>query len=444
ATAMEAPLEIDVTSEIGPLEGVLIHRPGREIARMTQHQLDHLLFDDILSPVEAMREHHLMTEIIASSGATPFPLVEVLQDGLERAAGRERRALIDEICTQAEAPELAPIISEWPSPRLARALVEGLEWSEVDAPPMTLARLRRTLFHTDQLALAPIPNLMFMRDPCFVVHDRVVVGRMATGARSREPLLVSFALTHTSGVAAPRLLFGGIDARRDAPHLRLEGGDVLVLSPQVVVIGCSQRSSAHTVERFARESLFDAFPEVQRVYCAFLPEQRSIMHLDTVMTQIDRHLFLGHEPLVRGDRAVAVARLERDRPVQSLGPATLLDVLRDELGADVELVPCGGHDPVSQEREQWTDGANAVCLSPGKFVLYARNVQTIQSLVELGFYQADLHVVQPPSQRAEIIAEGLTKPRCVFSFSGSELSRARGGGRCLTMPLRRAPVGTPS
>jgi arginine deiminase len=132
-----------------------------------------------------------------------------------------------------------------------------------------------------------------------------------------------------------------------------------------------------------------------------------------------------------------VARLVRDRPPQLIPGASVLDVLREEFGDQVQLHPCGGDDPVYQEREQWTDGANAVCFAPGHILLYGRNVQTIRTLRERGFSEVRLSLFQPPDERRDAVREGMKSERCVFGFSGSELSRARGGGRCLTMPLRR-------
>jgi arginine deiminase len=429
------PTPLNVASEIAPLRCVVVHRPGDEVARMTQHQLDHLLFDDILSPVAAMKEHDLMTGVLVGGGAEVLDIEELLADALDRSSGRERTELLDAVTGLAGAAALSPLLQQWPAKKLAGALIEGVRWSDVTDTPMTLGRIRRQLDKGDDVALEPVPNLMFMRDPCFTVRDRVVVGRMATTARAREPLLVAFALRHTARVAPPRSLFGRNLAH--APSARLEGGDVMVLNEQVVVIGCSQRTRASTVERLARESLFDAFPDLHRVYAVMMPEQRSIMHLDTVMTQIDSHLFLGHRPLVEGERACPIARLERGKATEALPNATLLDVLVDELGEGVELVACGGDDPITQEREQWTDGANALCVGPGKIILYARNTATIAVLADHGFEQTDLHVVQPPAEQTSLIAEGMARPRTVFSFSGSELSRARGGGRCLTMPLLR-------
>jgi arginine deiminase len=217
----------------------------------------------------------------------------------------------------------------------------------------------------------------------------------------------------------------------------------MVLSKRTLMIGCSERTTPQTIERLATEALFSDHPELTSIYAVMMPHMRSVMHLDTILTQIDRKLFLGHAPLIGGSGSrnpLTVIRLERDRRPEVVKGATVLDVLRAELGADVELVPCGGSDPLFQEREQWTDGANAVAIAPGCILLYARNTHTVATLREHGFVQSMLSVVVPQEQRDAIVHEGIARPRTVFTFTGSELSRARGGGRCLTMPLERESV----
>jgi arginine deiminase len=266
---------------------------------------------------------------------------------------------------------------------------------------------------------------------------------MATQARAREPMIVSFAVEHGGVLDKPRLLFDAPDTHRHASFRALEGGDFLVLSPEVLMIGCSARTTAGTIQRVAEEALFPHYPDLKRVYAVMMPEARSVMHLDTILTQVDRKLFLGHRPLIagQGDHAACpVARLERDRAPALVDGASTLDVLKEEFGPDTRLVACGGDDPLYQEREQWTDGANAICLTPGHIILYARNVNTIAALAEHGFGEVRVHPVQSEAERAERIREGMAAERTVFSFTGSELSRARGGGRCLTMPIERGTL----
>ncbi len=439
-------MHIGIDSEIGRLERVLVHRPGEEIVRMTQHELDLMLFDDILAPDETVAEHDLMTEIMSEAGATVQRLYPLLVEALAAAPAATREALLERVCEQDGAWGVAEHVADWSPERLASGLVHGVYWDDVPDLPNSLARIRAGTPHRHRFALPPLPNLMFMRDPCMAIYDRVVVGRMASLARRREPWVVGFALGHAPTAGAP-LCFEGDDSRRGSRFRSLEGGDVLVLSPTAVMIGCSQRTTAQTIQRLAEEALFPLHPRLERIYAVLMPEARSVMHLDTILTHVDRGLFLGHQPLLAGhgtQPGLAVARLQRDRVPEALANATTIDVLREELGADTRLVPCGGDDPLHQEREQWTDGANAVAVGPGHIILYARNTHTIRTLRGHGFEEVRVSVAQPAAQRRALIAEGLARPRTVFSFSGSELSRARGGGRCLTMPLSRAALSSAS
>ena len=262
---------------------------------------------------------------------------------------------------------------------------------------------------------------------------------MATNARARESLLVAFALEWSERGVAGGLAFADPVALPEA-HSAIEGGDVLVLSPEVLMIGCSERSYPQTIEYLARDVLFPSFPMLQVVYVVMLPERRSMMHLDTVLTQIDRGMFLGHAPLLQhslDDGGAGVVSLAPGRSPQLREHQSVLDVLRESFGEGTQLVACGGSELLHQEREQWTDGANALCLAPGKLLLYNRNVKTIGALKDLGFEHIRLSTVQSPEQRRELVHTGMLAERTVFGFSGSELSRGRGGGRCLTMPLVR-------
>jgi arginine deiminase len=435
-------MSIHVDSEIGRLRRVLIHRPGDEIVRMTQHDLSRMLFDDILSPTETQREHDVMVDIMRAAGAEVLAFDALLRSAIEAAPVPELESLVEAACERAGAAGIWKELSSWPAPRMAHALIAGAYWDEFVSSGTSLVRLRDELDGPRPMALRPVPNLMFMRDPCVALYDRVLVGRMATGARAREPLLVAFALRWAPSAAAP-LEFAEDDVARDAAFRSLEGGDVLVLSPRTLMIGCSERTTPQTIERLASEALFADHSELTSIYVVMMPHMRSVMHLDTILTQIDRRLFLGHAPLIAGAGSrppLSVFQLERDRAPKHLNSATVLDVLRQEFGADVTLVPCGGNDPLFQEREQWTDGANAVAIAPGCILLYARNTHTISTLADHGFVQSMLSVVVPREQRDAIVQEGLKRARTVFTFTGSELSRARGGGRCLTMPLERESV----
>ncbi len=429
--------DLSVFSEVGALERVLVHRPGPEIDRMTQLELEPLLFDDILEPELAGGEHDVLRQILEVEGATVLEVQDLLTRAVHRAPAEAVADLLDEVCRGAAVPELAPHLAAWPAERLARALVAGVRWSELDEPPATLARLREHLDGPVHLAIPPVPNLMFQRDPCIPIFDRLLVGGMATPARAREPVLVRFALQH--GLEPPPVPVFDARTGRHPRERALEGGDVLVLSPQVLMVGCSERTTPETLERVAHEGLFPAFPHLEVIYAVLMPARRAVMHLDTILTQVDRDLFLGHAPMVMRGEGVAVAALRRaQRPVLLPG-ATVEDVLREALSPAVRVVPCGGLDPIAQQREQWTDGANAVCAGPGRIILYSRNTRTVAHLVDHhGFVEVALAADQDPAERADRIRAASGAARVVHTFVGSELSRARGGARCLTMPLRRA------
>ncbi|HVI03549.1 MAG TPA: arginine deiminase family protein [Enhygromyxa sp.] len=430
---------VQVRDEVSALARVVVHEPGDEIVRMTHRDLERLLFDDLLSPAETAREHQLMAQILRDAGAEVLELSELLAEAMTRAPLSILEQLVHRICELEGVRELAPKLASWPPNKLAYALICGLHWHDVDDVPASLARIRARIFDARDMALHPLPNLMFMRDPCIAIYDRVIVGRMATRARAREALIVAFALEWAERGVTGGLAFADPHTLPDA-HSGLEGGDVLVLSPEVLMIGCSERSRPQTIEHLAREVLFPSFPALACVYAVMLPQQRSLMHLDTVLTQIDHGLFLGHAPLCRAslrDGGLGVVRLDPGRAPVLQESLAIVDVLREAFGPETTLVPCGGEDPLHQAREQWTDGANAMCLGPGKIILYSRNVRTIEALARLGFAEVRVSTVQDPALRREVVAAGMASPRTVFGFSGSELSRGRGGGRCLTMPLRR-------
>lgn len=410
---------------------------------MTQHDLQGMLFDDLLAPIETQREHDVMADIFAAAGVEVLKMDELLRVALESAPKPAVQRLIKRVCESTGAAHASDELEDWPADRLAQGLIAGVFYGELACAKHSLTRLHAELVHDRPMALRPVPNLMFMRDPCIAVYDRIVVARMATLARAREPFIVSFALRHGAASGAIDLDFPEDRVSRHAEFGSLEGGDLLVLSPRALMIGCSDRTSPQAIERIAEDALFPHHANLESIYVVMMPHGRTVMHLDTILTQIDRRLFLAHAPLIAGRsdaKPLAVARVSRGGKSELLHSATVLDVLRDELGSDVELVPCGGRNPLFQEREQWTDGANAVALAPGHILLYARNTHTIAMLAEYGFQRTDLSAVLPRDQRAALVREGLARERNVFTFTGSELSRARGGGRCLTMPLERDPL----
>ncbi|HVT60868.1 MAG TPA: arginine deiminase family protein [Thermoanaerobaculia bacterium] len=421
-----------VDSEIGRLRRVLVHRPGREIDWMVPAMMERLLFDDILDGGEAREEHALFCEVLRRAGVEVVAAQDLLAEVLRDEQCRQR--LLDELGRDyGVAPALVRRLAELAPGKLAASLVEGIR-----AQPETADLGRRQFFD-----LNPVPNYFFQRDPQVVLGNRLVVSSMATDAREREPLLAHSLFSCHPSLADLAAIFEIDVPPSGAPHHdphfpypTLEGGDVLVISPEIVMVGISERTNRRGVEVLA-EYLRLEETSFRQLIVVELPSKRSYMHLDTVFTQIDRHLCLVHLPVIEpgGPESAHVYSVDlAARQLTFTVRPSLLPTLAD-FGLELEAVPCGGGlDPIDQQREQWTDGANAFAVAPGVILLYRRNRKTIEELGRRGF--RILAEEEVAAGRHDLLAGG---PAVVALWS-NELSRARGGPRCMTMPLERDPL----
>ncbi len=421
---------LSVSSEVGRLRRVLVHRPGPEIDCMVPEMMQHLLFDDILDGDEAREEHDSFRLILERAGVEAIDaerlLAEVLADRGARAELVERMTRRYELgaATSASLAGLSP-------ERLATAAIAGLRTRERSEEQ------RRRFFE-----LAPLPNYFFQRDPQFVVGDRVYLSAMATTAREREPLLAEEIFTRHPALAGAGAVVplappaaGEPGHDPDLAAATLEGGDVLVASPEVLLVGLSERTNRRGVEALGEE-LRARQTSFRHLIVVELPARRSFMHLDTVFTFIDRSTCLAYLPVIEPGRSqsahVYLVDLDAERLAFRLAPSLLAALA--EAGIEPDVVPCGGaEDRIVQEREQWTDGANAFAIEPGVIVLYRRNRRTVEELARRGWRVLD----------AERVAAGepvVGAGRTVVTLWANELSRARGGPRCMAMPLERDPL----
>ena len=286
-----------------------------------------------------------------------------------------------------------------------------------------------------------MPNYFFVRDPQVVIGDGVLISGMATQARRREALLSKYVFEyHREFHDTVRIDFMAGErperpTRRSSPTL--EGGDVLIARRDVILVGVTERTSRAGVEFLAR-SLRESKSSIRTMIVVELPRQRSFMHLDTVFTFISRNECLIYPPCILpgGDQAAKVSTIDlTKREIAYSEQKSLLAALKKK-GFDLEPIHCGGNKAVDQQREQWTDGANAFALAPGIILLYERNVRTAEELARHGYhivYEDDLLL-----GRAEL--ETWTDRKYALQMQGHELSRARGGPRCMTMPLEREEV----
>jgi arginine deiminase len=404
---------LGITSEIGPLRKVLVHRPGVEVARITPDNREALLFDDLLWVERAREEHDRFTAMLRTHGAEVLYFEDLLADLL--AEPEVRDAVIAEVvsptrCGLDVSRHLGAALREAPVPAIVDVLLGGLLEQELVnwGVDRLFADLVSDRFH---YVLRPLPNLLFMRDNAAWVGDGVVLSVLATPARELESLFVRAIYRHHPlfrGAAIP-VWYG--DRETDHYPASIEGGDVLVLDAGTVMIGLGERTAPAAVELLAHRLFQGA--GVDRIIVVHLRHERAVMHLDTVFTMVDVATFNVFPGLLE-DIEVHVIRPGRNGRLAVERAPGLPAALRDALGRDdLVMVPTGG-DAIGRLREQWDDGNNTLAVAPGVVVAYQRNAETNRRLRDSGIE--------------------------VLELDSSELCRGRGGSRCMTQPLLRGPV----
>lgn len=403
-----------ITSEAERLRQVIVHTPGHEMELVSPSTRLEMLFDDILFLGHARREHLLMCSVfekIVGRSDAVLQIGELLLEAFQSEAARHD--FVERLCKS-----------------LPEANLQTVEADLKRLNPDELHRFALTGETDLPIVTRPVPNLMFTRDLAAVVHDHVIMSHAATSARTRESIIIHVVLHHHERFASVRDKIIKLP-----PGVTFEGGDLLVASPSTVFIGHSERTSFGAIMAIAHE-LFER-TAVEHVLAVDLPKIRAMMHLDTVFTFAAPDECIVFPPLVENEDFGYAVHLT---PANTSGQfvtdmrLSLRDAVLDLLDREVTFIPCGGSELLHQEREQWTDGANVFAAAPGTIIGYERNRRTFERLREHDYRIVTAESFLSYYERSEY------KPgteKIAIQLAGTELSRGRGGPRCMTLPISR-------
>jgi arginine deiminase len=408
---------LNVTSEIGRLKRVIVHSPGPEVEAMTPKEAEADLYNDII-PLGAVRSEFDVLKAFLATVSEVSELRDLLAESIVDEANRyEFLETLARLCPVRS--RMRELMDMGPS-ELARVVIEGLP-----ALPGSLAGS----LSPRGFSLRPLPNTYFMRDSAAVLRDWAIASATAYDVRLVESIVTRFIFKRHPAFLARGLLVDGPAER--SRFFTIEGGDVVVLSPRILAVGISERTTADSVERLAAGAA-GAFGEEMTVFAVLLPRERACIHLDMVFTAIDRDAALVYAPVVTGRGRARVVRIDAS-PGGSLRFSEEDGLLQGLWGAgiDLEPIPCGGTDPLYQEREQWWSGANSFAFAPGQILVYSCNARTLDSLSASGFAVRRAEDFISGRERVEDLG------RLAVRFDGIELARGGGGARCMTMPVER-------
>ncbi|MBC1643141.1 arginine deiminase [Listeria welshimeri] len=406
---MKMEKALNITSEIGKLQTVLVKRPGSELENITPEYLESLLFDDIPYLKMMQKEHDFFVKRMQDSNIEVLYLEKLAAEALRKAGNKETflTKMINESNQMDEsALYVRDYLMSFNEEEMIRKLMAGLKKSEI--PERKKKHLNEMMSEQYPFFLDPLPNLYFTRDPAAVIGSGVTINKMFQPARRRESIFIELILKHHPRFSNQEVpIWSGREET-----FSLEGGDELVLNEETVIVGVSERTDARAVERLA-ESLFARAPKIKKVLAVEIPETRSFMHLDTVFTMVSDAQFTIHPAIQNQQGELNVYILEKGENGLEITPRRdFRRVIAEVLEVpEVEFIPCGGEDVIVSAREQWNDGANTLAIAPGEVITYDRNQVSNDLLRRAGIK--------------------------VHEVISSELSRGRGGPRCMTMPLVR-------
>lgn len=413
-------LTLNIQSETGKLEAVLMHYPGAEVENMTPRNAQRALYSDILNLSIAQKEYSQIYGVLKKTSQV-YEVSNLLTKILEQED--QKNNLVGKICETEQVPSYFDYLMELPAPTLSKILIEGL--------PIYINTLTDFL-REEYYALKPLYNFYFTRDSSAIIGNNALICKMANRVRMRESLIMD--AIYKSGSFFNGNMINAYDLSQNNPSVMIEGGDVLVVRDDILLIGNGARTSTQGIDMLV-QNLCTTDSGKKHIIVQQLPESpESFIHLDMVFTLLDHDKAMVYKPLImnRSPYQTVHMQIENGKVIKISSVNSILQVLR-KLGLEMEPVICGGKaDDWDQEREQWHSGANFLAIAPGKVLSYARNIHTLEELDKNGFEIVTAWDII--NNKYDIEAEG----KYVITLDGSELPRGGGGPRCMTMPLRRS------